>query len=384
MDFLNLESQKLMQEFPMDRTFDSIETFANAFKLSACAKGILFKVKQRNKKSICFACPNNNCNFCVRANYNLRLGYVEIKFMQPVHCCGVLNVKAYTIGGLVSKTLSKIEKTPQLLQAKMKTQYGLDIKYSTAWAAIKNEKIKTRQIISDWARYLPSLLVKFENHGLVHKLDILDGKFKRVCICWNATKSLYRHIRKIITIDGTFLSGPTRGTMLTAVAQDGLNELILLAFSIVEGENACSWAYFLEFLNEHFQINSNETIIISDRDKGIICAMSAIIPEVNKLHCLRHLAHNLKFAFKNSTLIKLFWAAANTIDESEFENIMKSVHAINPAFHGKLVDAKFECWASSKQKIMTFGKNTSNAAESMDSALKKKQNKRYSKSHYFH
>ena len=39
--------------------------------------------------------------------------------------------------------------------------------------------------------------------------------------------------RKIIPVDGTFLSGPNKRILLVAVAQDNQNELLLLAYAIL-------------------------------------------------------------------------------------------------------------------------------------------------------
>ena len=106
---------------------------------------------------------------------------------------------------------------------------------------------------------------------------------------WEATKALYLNNRKFISVDGTFLSGPNKGTLLTAVSQDGKDQLVLLAFAIVESENSSSWKYFLENLNEHFNINTSSTIIMSDRDSGLLSIIEDVCPETVVCHCARHI-----------------------------------------------------------------------------------------------
>ena len=77
-----------------------------------------------------------------------------------------------------------------------------------------------------------------------------------------SNKHFYSYSRKIITVNGTFLSGPNKGTLLVAVVQDGYENLVLLAFAIVESENGASWRYFINNLNLHFDINN--TILLAE------------------------------------------------------------------------------------------------------------------------
>jgi hypothetical protein len=49
----------------------------------------------------------------------------------------------------------------------------------------------------------------------------------------------------MVTVDDKFLSGSNKGTLLTAVAQDGKEQIVLLGYTILERENVESWEYFL-------------------------------------------------------------------------------------------------------------------------------------------
>jgi hypothetical protein len=51
----------------------------------------------------------------------------------------------------------------------------------------------------------------------------------------------FKHCRSIICIDGTFLTGKYKGTILTVVAADDNNQLLPLAIAFAEGENGDSW-----------------------------------------------------------------------------------------------------------------------------------------------
>jgi hypothetical protein len=58
----------------------------------------------------------------------------------------------------------------------------------------------------------------------------------------------FRHCRPVFSIDGTFLIGKYRGTLLIAISCDANNKLVPLAFALVERENNDSWGWFLRLV----------------------------------------------------------------------------------------------------------------------------------------
>jgi hypothetical protein len=75
--------------------------------------------------------------------------------------------------------------------------------------------------------------------------------FQRFFMMWQASKDFFLKSRKLIYVDGTFLIGANKGTLLVAVSQDSCDCLVLLAFAIVESENSESWNYFISKINEY-------------------------------------------------------------------------------------------------------------------------------------
>jgi hypothetical protein len=60
----------------------------------------------------------------------------------------------------------------------------------------------------------------------------------------------FKHCRPVICIDGTFLTGKYKGTILTALAADGNNQLLPLAIAFAKGGNGDNWYWFLERLKQ--------------------------------------------------------------------------------------------------------------------------------------
>jgi hypothetical protein len=58
----------------------------------------------------------------------------------------------------------------------------------------------------------------------------------------------FAHCRLIISVDGTFLTGKYKGTLMIAIGITVENQLLSLAFALVEGENNESWKWFLSLV----------------------------------------------------------------------------------------------------------------------------------------
>jgi transposase-like protein len=86
--------------------------------------------------------------------------------------------------------------------------------------------------------------------------------------------SAFKFCRPVICIDGTFLTGKYKRTILTVVAADSNNQLLGLVIAFVEGENSDSWYWFLERLKNMVVQDVQNVCVIHDRHKGILQAIN--------------------------------------------------------------------------------------------------------------
>nr|ADB85343.1 putative transposon protein [Phyllostachys edulis] len=89
--------------------------------------------------------------------------------------------------------------------------------------------------------------------------------------------------------NGTFLTGKYKGQILTAIATDGNNQVLPVAFAFVESENTDSWLWFLK----------------------------------NSRWCMRHLGANFYKQFRNKDLMNMFKQLCNQNQQRKFEALQK-------------------------------------------------------------
>jgi len=102
-------------------------------------------------------------------------------------------------------------------------------------------------------------------------------------IFFGASIAGFHYMRRVVVVDGTFLHGSYKGTLLTALAQDGNFQIFPLAFGVVDTENDESWRWFFTHLKVVIP-EATDLAIISDRHKsigkGIGCSWNLHLPFV--------------------------------------------------------------------------------------------------------
>ena len=56
------------------------------------------------------------------------------------------------------------------------------------------------------------------------------------------TEHAFQFCRSVVLVDGTFLTGKYRGTLMIAAAVDPEDQIVPMAFALAEGENNESWS----------------------------------------------------------------------------------------------------------------------------------------------
>ncbi|KAF7827299.1 serine/threonine-protein phosphatase 7 long form-like protein [Senna tora] len=134
---------------------------------------------------------------------------------------------------------------------RVKAMFEYTVSYKKAWKAKQNAIARvygnwenSYKLLPRWlaavSHFVPGTIVKHQ-----YKEDddqsAQVANFKRVFWAFKPCIDALPYLKPIVQIDGTFLYGKYRGTLLIATSQDGDTHVVPFAFAIVEGENKEAW-----------------------------------------------------------------------------------------------------------------------------------------------
>ncbi|GKA68880.1 transposase, MuDR, MULE transposase domain protein, partial [Tanacetum coccineum] len=90
-------------------------------------------------------------------------------------------------------------------------------------------------------------------------------------------RTFLNYLRPVLMIDAAHLKGIYKGTNLVAVAMDGNNQIVPIAFGICKGETGPCWSWWMSVLKECIGDNPN-LLFISDRHAAIALAVENEFP----------------------------------------------------------------------------------------------------------
>ncbi|XP_050277753.1 uncharacterized protein LOC126719216 [Quercus robur] len=204
----------------------------------------------------------------------------------------------------------------------------------------------------------------------------------------------FQYCRPVISIDGTHLYGKYKGVLMIAMATDANQKVLPIAFAVVDKESGASWGWFLECLRTSIErvIENKDICIISDRHKGIKCAIREWPrgqdgrERVYHRYCLRHIASNFNTHFDNPTLKALALKAGYATHDAKFVSIMQTIkeaeinllRGVDPTDrriirympYTYLMSEDVDKWTQSHDDGRRYGAMTTNISECFNGVLK--------------
>ena len=153
-----------------------------------------------------------------------------------------------------------------------------------------------------------------------------------------------RLLTQVICVDGTFLHGKYRGTLLFASAQDANIQIFPLAFAVVDSENDLSWGWFFRQMT-NVVADSSDLVFVSDRHRSISKGVEASYSLVRHVYCIWHMKQNIKARFKRSELVDLFMRAAVCYRQVEFNDLFTQIRQLHPQLASYLEEGNVEKWS---------------------------------------
>ncbi|XP_060181677.1 uncharacterized protein LOC132611273 [Lycium barbarum] len=237
--------------------FKDVNEFRGAATKYVAQKKVLVEkfVNEPKRVRVRVRC-RDGCPWVLQAKLDNTTNDFQIKTYNPKHTC-LQSTRNYLCNAkfIVEVYRKRITEQPNIrvfkLQELIRKKFDLHVGKTT----VRRARAKIlKEIISDhileFGRildYKDELLRTNPGSTCVVKLaePNADGKpvFKSFYIYFDALKKAFQHCRKCIGMDGYFLKAVCRGQLVVAVCKDGNNQIVPLAWVVVEYENKNTWTW---------------------------------------------------------------------------------------------------------------------------------------------
>ncbi|XP_057760038.1 uncharacterized protein LOC130980365 [Arachis stenosperma] len=319
-------------EFAVGMKFSSREAVIRAMKEYAIRRSVDYRVYELEPMTFYAKCTQygEGCDWLIRVSMISRKYCWVIRRYNGSHTCTRATISR-DHSKLDSNTIPEaikplVEADPslkvKLVIAEVQSKFNYTVSYRKAWLAKQKsvEKIfggweASYEALPIWFETMchkkPSAIVHFktmpayQGDNLVNDIRVLHRVFWSYYPCIIA----FRHCKPVVQVDGTHLYGKYKGCLLVAVSQDGNNNIVPIAFVIMEGETSDAWHFFLSNLRQHV-VTRDGVGLISDRHESINAAVARSNgawspPRAFHMFCIRHIESIFLRKFKASYLQKL-------------------------------------------------------------------------------
>ncbi|XP_076932750.1 uncharacterized protein LOC143598412 [Bidens hawaiensis] len=157
--------------------------------------------------------------------------------------------------------------------------------------------------------------------------------FFRLFMCFDGLKKGFlASCRKVLCLDGCFLKTFLGGILLAAVGRDANNQMYLVAWAVVEGENNDSWEWFMDELRKCLEVSDGGKgwTLISDQQKGLVNAVHLVWKNAEHRNCARHIFANWHKQYKGEEFKEVYWRACRAYTEADYNVAIKDMLELSP------------------------------------------------------
>ncbi|CAI9297141.1 unnamed protein product [Lactuca saligna] len=366
-----------IQEMRKD-SFKDKEELVRAMKIHCIRTHKQFEVINSRPTIFTLRCKlylQSSCKWKLHASKRKRSGYFEITTYTGPHTC--LHYK-----------LSQDHPNLDASLIAMETRHLIKAQPSISIPALRAEIVETLGYTPSYKKEesyvaLPKYLGALQkfNPGTIvewcvsRSTDVDEVEFRRVFWAFSPSIKGFHYCRPVISIDGTHLYDKYTGNMLIVMGVDGNNQILPLAFAIVENESYDTWNWFLSHIKNHVVKDREGICLISDRHGRILKAVNEhgspwLEPHGFHRYCLRHFINNFYDKFRNSELKALAYCAGSQNQIRKFNSIMEEIGKLNLHARHWLESHPLNRWTLAYDGGRRYGLLTTNLSEIFNSVLK--------------
>ncbi|KAJ0507983.1 putative transposase, mutator type, transposase, MuDR, plant, MULE transposase [Helianthus annuus] len=286
--------------------------------------------------------------------------WVVKTFINNHNCLHTREVRLCTLSWIAKDIEETVLINPTIplsaLQDQVQKKYQISVsKYkvfrakSVALKKIQGDYALQYTILRDYCEELlrsnPGTTIKIEVENCCNPASP-TRQFKRIYICLGPLKEGFKLLgRELLGLDGCFMKGPFPGQILTAVGIDSNNGIYPVAYALVEAETLSSWTWFLECLGDDIGLCSQSNFtFISDRQKGLIPALTKVFPNAEHRYCLRHIHENMT-NWRGQLFKDMLWKCAISTTPQQYDKAMKEIQEQDQGLYDWLIKIPPKHWS---------------------------------------
>ncbi|XP_060183285.1 uncharacterized protein LOC132613276 [Lycium barbarum] len=290
------------------------------------------------------------CPWLLFASFDSRTNDFVVKNYNPVHKCnGTTKNKLVNSLYISERYKDRIISEPgiRIFELQNLVRKELEV-YIGRTVARKARSIVLQQIMGDNVEefkrildYRDELLRTNPGSTCVVRLseEIFEGgvkRFQSFYICFDAMKKAFKAgCRRAIELDGCFLKGVSKGQILVAVCKDGNNQMLPLAWAVVEVENTFTWRWFVNILRHDLELGDGTGLTtLSDMQKALDIAIKDLLPNAEQRMCARHELANFFKKWKGIEIRNCFWRCAKSTYEQELQKNLDHMEKLGDGING--------------------------------------------------
>ncbi|KAL4273611.1 hypothetical protein GQ457_13G000920 [Hibiscus cannabinus] len=344
------ESDSLNPQFEKGMIFGDKDTLKQAFRQYGIKNRVDVRFKTICNKKVQAVCKEGCPWYLWASRFDPKdksnLAWQIKAYVREHQCMMSFKNRNATYKWLAKTYIEKYKADPTYSSRLLKKDVMADHVYNVSYGKCLRAKHLALEMVLESHKEQYSMIydylgeIRQTNPGSTTIMMLDERVFIRMYICLQSCKDGYKAgCRSVLNIDGCHLKGYYGGTFLAVVvvvAVDANDNIYPLAYAIVEAENQSSWSWFLSLLGTDLEIRSLENItILSDKQKGLVEAISEVFPCAEHRTCVRYLYSNFKNSenFKGKNLKDALWKATRATYVKEFEDAMAELKALSvPTF----------------------------------------------------
>uniref|UniRef100_A0ACD5ZF68 Uncharacterized protein n=1 Tax=Avena sativa TaxID=4498 RepID=A0ACD5ZF68_AVESA len=325
-------------KFKVGQVFASVVLLRKAIREYSCKERVDISMPTNDRNRVAARCAEN-CSWYLWASYDSRSKCFMIKRYVGEHTCErKWQVRGFTYKFLAEKYIESfradenmnLKNFSRIVQKEWNmtpSRPKLSRARRMAMNIIYGDEIEQYNLLWKYATEL-----RKTNPGSTFFLN-LDSE-NRFSECYWSLDAIKRGFlegcRPVICLDGCHLKTKFGGQLLVAVGMDPNDCIYPVAFSIVEVEDTANWRWFLQTVKKDLGINNTSAwTIMSDKQKGLIKAVSEIFPDLEHRICVRHLWQNFNQNFRGEVLKNQLWKIARSTTIQRWEEAMEEMKVLN-------------------------------------------------------